>query len=162
MEWYVMPVTVRQLATLYNSTCWCSWACEIIPRGNQTQEIRNGTKFPKVIFLYLFLMTSSTRGTRLEQHSHISSVKGDYAFTRHQVLGAKGLKRKVFLLWDWMVAYSVNYYSLRTLIIVRIINEWVNERVKCLTILQSNFCPAPDLLFQNPLRTSPVWHKHCE
>lgn len=29
MRWYVMLCTVRQLATLHNSTCWCNQACKI-------------------------------------------------------------------------------------------------------------------------------------
>lgn len=105
-------------------------------------------------------MISSICGIRPEQHSHISSVKGNYAFTRHQILGAKCLRREIFFLFGtkWS-PNSVNDYSFEDLN-TYIINEWVNERVKCLATLQSNFCPVPDLLFYNPLKAPVPWHKH--
>lgn len=146
-----MPVTVGQLATLYNSTCWCSWACKIIPRGSQTQEIRNSTKFPKVVFLHPFLKTSSTCGTWPEQHIHISSVKGTSAFTRHftrqSVLGAKCLMREVFLFeTKWSLIRRIFTEDLDNCVI----NEWVNKIVMC-----PNFCLATRFVILKPIQVTP-------
>lgn len=65
-------------------------------------------------------------------------------------------KEENFSYGDQMVTYSVNRYSLRTSIIVcTIINEGMNERVKSVCILQSNFCPATRYVVLKPTEVTP-------
>ena len=132
MEWYVMPVAVRQLATLYNSTCWCSWPCEIIPRGSQNQEIRNGSTFPKMMFLYPFLVTSSAVGPDLNNILTLALTLGQLHVYWTPGPRSKMPKEETNFFW-WPNGHLFNQQIfIEDIDNCTTVSEWVNGRVKCL------------------------------
>ena len=95
-------------------------------------------------------------GTQPERHSHISSLKGSYAFTRHQVLRSKMPKEENVSYW------GPNGHLFSQQIFIEDLNNCLycnkcgmNERVKSVCILQSNFCPATRYAVLKPTEVTP-------
>lgn len=55
--------------------------------------------------------------------------------------------KKIYLIWDHIVIYSINKCSLRTSILVCRINEWMNEELRVCPLFSPVSALLPDLLF---------------